>query len=427
MPVAPESDPTPSAGGRDVNRSPNNTAEIDDSEVLFRRAAKSALMSLLGMLVLGAIALGVTAISFEDTKTRLSVVSAGLFLAGASAMIGALLGFLFGIPRTLQGDSEEEPQADRREVKNERRIGYRANTNLEQISDWLTKILVGVGLTQLTKLPDALSRLSETIAPGLGAAPSSKLVSGTVTIYFATDGFLMAYLWTRLYLPSALRYADLGALGMMQKALQRTTRKLSELEDRIQRDGRALYYADSLLSSEETDEPPFSQDDLNSAIKDASGQTRARIFYQANEVRKNNWQKDPRRIEKTIPIFRALIASDPSKQYHRNYGQLGYALKDKPEPDFQGAVQALTAAIEIRGSGDKHGYRLYEGVRAYCKIQIERQAGHDVTPPHLRAEICEDLQIASRSKHTGWVFKNQDVIDWVQRNDCKVDQASSPP
>ncbi len=33
------------------------------------------------------------------------------------------------------------------------KVNYRSNTNLEQISDWLTKILVGVGLTQQTFFP----------------------------------------------------------------------------------------------------------------------------------------------------------------------------------------------------------------------------------------------------------------------------------
>ena len=45
---------------------------------------------------------------------------------------------------------------------------YRVNTNLEQISDWLTKILVGVGLVQLGAIIDSLGDLADFLGPALG-------------------------------------------------------------------------------------------------------------------------------------------------------------------------------------------------------------------------------------------------------------------
>ena len=87
-----------------------------------------------------------------------TVFGLSLLIAGTFVLAGGLLGFLFGIPRTLQ-------QEDETEVKG---VGYRANTNLEQISDWLTKILVGVGLTQIGRIPDALNAVAETATAGLG-------------------------------------------------------------------------------------------------------------------------------------------------------------------------------------------------------------------------------------------------------------------
>jgi len=53
------------------------------------------------------------------------------------------------VPRSLQ----EVPSANGQP-------GYSGNTNLEQISDWLTKILVGVGLTQLREIPGQVQRLA---------------------------------------------------------------------------------------------------------------------------------------------------------------------------------------------------------------------------------------------------------------------------
>src|SRR4051794_33887578 len=66
--------------------------------------------------------------------------SAVLFGLAAEAC-GGLLGLLFGVPRTIDPEGGER--------KGAARVSYGANTNLEQISDWLTKILVGLGLTQL--------------------------------------------------------------------------------------------------------------------------------------------------------------------------------------------------------------------------------------------------------------------------------------
>src|ERR1700730_13401118 len=61
--------------------------------------------------------------------------------SSACMALGWAVGFLFGVPRVGSTPAST-----------------RINTNLEQISDWLTKILVGVGLTQLHKLPTALRR-----------------------------------------------------------------------------------------------------------------------------------------------------------------------------------------------------------------------------------------------------------------------------
>ena len=69
---------------------------------------------------------------------RWIVFGTAIAIAGAAAVVGGVVGFLFGIPLTSKqraaaaNDSQYEP-----------------NTNLEQVSDWLTKIIVGVGLVQL--------------------------------------------------------------------------------------------------------------------------------------------------------------------------------------------------------------------------------------------------------------------------------------
>src|SRR6185312_11609392 len=56
---------------------------------------------------------------------------------------GGFVGFLFGISKTEQTDTSANASDGYRQ---------RINTNLEQISDWFTKIIVGIGLINLKEI-----------------------------------------------------------------------------------------------------------------------------------------------------------------------------------------------------------------------------------------------------------------------------------
>ncbi|MEU4220878.1 hypothetical protein [Actinoplanes sp. NPDC026623] len=130
----------------------------------------------------------------------LSVLTISLMVAAASALSGGLLGFLFGVPRAATDNSDRDDAS----ASSRTRARYRANTNLEQISDWLTKILVGVGLIQLASLRRMGGGLIDTVAPAVGTGPASKVYAAALIIYFAIFGFLAVWLLTRLYLAPAL-------------------------------------------------------------------------------------------------------------------------------------------------------------------------------------------------------------------------------
>lgn len=112
-----------------------------------------------------------------------------------------MLGFLFGVPRTIQAEIDD------REVSNR----IEANTNLEQISDWLTKILVGVGLTQLNSiLSYTKTHIIDNLTPSFGGSSngSGNEIATSTTIgafvYFLVCGFFIGYLWSRVYLTQSL-------------------------------------------------------------------------------------------------------------------------------------------------------------------------------------------------------------------------------
>ena len=125
----------------------------------------------------------------------------------ATYAAGFGIGFLLGIPKVLQKESpRDEPSGDGD-------YAQKVNTNLEQISDWLTKIIVGLGLVQLQQIPGFIKRVSLWAASSLPLAPGVALnqvaaFSTALLIYFSITGFLAGYLLTRLYLAGAFRRAD---------------------------------------------------------------------------------------------------------------------------------------------------------------------------------------------------------------------------
>lgn len=152
---------------------------------------------------------------------RLGAAMAALMVSAAPFAIGGFLGFLFGIPKTLQ--APETPAAGGMSANGElalqpaRRHGWEANTNLEQVSDWLTKILIGVGLTQLQAIPAQVQATGEYFAGAFGPAASPAIVSAML-VSFSVGGFVTAYLLTKFDLGRAIDREE-GTLDALANAI----------------------------------------------------------------------------------------------------------------------------------------------------------------------------------------------------------------
>jgi len=108
------------------------------------------------------------------------------FWALACYAIGSLLGFLFGIPRVLQGrvaNSDSPSSSGGPGSRPGATYQLLINTNLDDISDWLTKIVVGVGLVQLKTIPGFIYRLAVLIAGKHGEQVPFTIA---VVLYFTT-------------------------------------------------------------------------------------------------------------------------------------------------------------------------------------------------------------------------------------------------
>lgn len=368
----------------------------------------------------------------------LAVLGTGILLSGSALLGGALLGFLFGIPRSLQSGAEPAapgnpaapaqgasaqgtpaPAAAAAQGSTARRT-YGANTSLEQISDWLTKILVGVGLTQLSSLPSALTQFADFAIPGLGGFETSGVFAVALLIYFMTCGFLMSYLWVRLYLGRAL--SDAETIAAMRGEIE--TAVVSELEKKAQ--GQLTVDYEALrLTEQQLEAGDVSQDELDKAFRGTSDIYRTHIYQLAKRARSENW-RDPdkkKKMERTIPIFRALIATDdkPEKErYFQNFAQLGFALADSAPPDYPGAIAALDKAVELRGSPETQGYLWIEYVHARCLADPER---HD---PATKERILKDLRIAlSMWPDLADVLqKDERLSNWMKANHVSMKSLS---
>ena len=154
----------------------------------------------------------------------------------AAALIGGFLGFLFGVPRPISeaaaplgplpstpiprpGASAAAGQAASQAGGADRATGvpavptgqppapshagraWESSTNLTQISDWLTKIIVGIGLVEASNIYSGLAQLSTVLSDRLfDGAAGSRLAIPAVMIAGAILGFLYAYLFTQLFL-----------------------------------------------------------------------------------------------------------------------------------------------------------------------------------------------------------------------------------
>ncbi|MFZ0799420.1 MAG: hypothetical protein WCA13_11635 [Terriglobales bacterium] len=150
------------------------------------------------------ILLGLLAVGIDCGK----LAARGLILAAACLAAGFLAGFLFAIPKVLQGDRDQPPtpasgSADYRQ---------RVNTNLEEISDWLTKIIVGLGLYELKRVPAWVGGLARAFASSFQQPDQEQGVFSAAIVFFLVCGFLLGYLVTRLYLQGALGRADTAAV-----------------------------------------------------------------------------------------------------------------------------------------------------------------------------------------------------------------------
>lgn len=151
------------------------------------------------LLPFGIIALGITTCFICSTisKNYWDFLGLLIIISFASLLSGTFLGFLFGIPKLNKNYNPSEDY--------EKTNKYNPNTNLEDISDWLTKIIIGVTLTQLIKIPSYLESIANYVLMKSNCDFNCNFARPIIIsdiIFFVIAGFIIGYFYTRLYLPN---------------------------------------------------------------------------------------------------------------------------------------------------------------------------------------------------------------------------------
>jgi Putative Ig domain len=154
------------------------------------------LTSWLGILALGIPVLAgawIVIYAFTTPGSHGTYLGVAMLTATAAFLIGCLIGFLFGVPRVVSSGQARLGQSSE----------YTPSSNLSEVSDWLTKLLLGAGLVQLTHLGAPIGSLINHIAAALHTtssyAEAAKVTAGTIVFGYVAIGLLDGYVVTTMW------------------------------------------------------------------------------------------------------------------------------------------------------------------------------------------------------------------------------------
>lgn len=354
-----------------------------------------------------------------------------VLLAGAATLAGAFTGFLFGVPKSrpvAQFSTEEKKDGTKEEDKQKKSsVNYEANNNFEQISDWLTKILVGVGLTKITSFPKYLASYQEFVANSL-PAPGIEIFGNSILIFYSAGGFLISYLWTRRYFGTELETGDMEEIAVKVGQVVDWKEKVIDDHNAEGLVKRQLY--------EPRGANGVTLEKFVEAFMHASDAQQAAIFYETAEFLRSKSHDDPGKgennkmdennkelIKRVVPIFQALIKSDRNKDDYQSHGELGVAYMRIDSSFYDEAKSELDEAINLRNHRhpeESDQFRIYEFHRARCQIMLDgkvnlkpRQKSDSLTA----ALIKKDIETAESNAEVKKIVDTDTTIkDWLETN-----------
>lgn len=163
-----------------------------------------------------------------------------LGVVGACFAGGAAIGFLFGFPRAEKYRFDKASTAEHGTKDH----NYSDNTNLEEISDWLTKIIVGLSLIKAHTIFTWIDQSAHSIASVYASKGTDHFLSFyvfgySIIVFYFLVGAGLSYVWSR---------TNLSIIFSRSKEIQLQAEKeklMTELQSMANnREGMSLQNAD---------------------------------------------------------------------------------------------------------------------------------------------------------------------------------------
>lgn len=154
-----------------------------------------------GTMLTAAVLLGSNIAGFLAIYTRSTFGYSTAVMWGLMCLcLGALVGFLFAVPKSNPEHKSEQ--------------AFFANTNIELISDWATKIVIGLGLIHFQEIGAFIGTKSQELNASLqvqgGTGADHTLFAQALIVYFFVLGLIQGYLLTRMFLTGQFRQVETG-------------------------------------------------------------------------------------------------------------------------------------------------------------------------------------------------------------------------
>ena len=232
----------------------------DPMELARRKEERSIGMVLLVGSSIGLLGLiGYTA-SLSNSGSRLLFI--GLLIAVATFVSGSFVGTLFGMPK--RNDAEDSKNA------------YTLNNSLVEISDWLTKIIVGLGLVNLKQLPAQLMSIGDFVNLSTGSRGQGvNVFVNSIVVYFGVLGIYIGYNYMRLVLSQKYKKAD-DAMQALREQLNTAKNELDSAKEIVQQKQKETEELKNKVQEKEEqtkslvnvmNEPALSAEKLHQAIE----------------------------------------------------------------------------------------------------------------------------------------------------------------
>lgn len=284
------------------------------------------------------------------TTCSLSLVVIEIILGLSSFVVGILLGFIFGIPKSSVFN-QPEPETDSQNFNQSENLSensnlrYQPSTNLEQISDWLTKIIIGIGLVEFREILDLLVRIGEIVDSNMNeSAPNIEILTISIILIFLVLGFISSYLWTRIYYGGIQMNADKGindSLLRMNKSIKHQNQKIANQKTEIegyQKITDLLTKGDFVKSHNLTSKNELTEKDFEE-IRNDENEWPAELREKVENLRlmEEKWECDP-----GFDLF-------PDAKMEMNGRKLVVKIISRPKYDSDSGLIISAEVINVRG------------------------------------------------------------------------------